>query len=421
MTDYLNYFSLGMGNGAVFAALAIALVVTYRSSGVLNFATGAMALHAAYVYAFLRKGELFIGIPPFENIVLGAPMAFVPAVVVTLAVEAVLGLVLYAIVFRPLRNSLPVAKAVASIGVMLLMTAAIADRAGDRQIVVAPIFPTETYTWFGVRVVGDRLWFAVTIIGVALALAAFFRFTRFGLATRAAAESSVGAHVSGLAPERIATVNWAISAMVGGLAGILISPLTPLTPGTYTLFIVPALAAAVLGQFSAITPAVIGGLAIGGLQSMVVFLKSRYAFIPESGAGDLIPLILVLGALIVRGRPLPTRGSLVQQTLGRAPRPRSVLVPLAMCVPAGVALLFVLQGSIRGALITSLILGVISLSLVVVSGYVGQISLAQLTLAGVAGFLLSTIGGSWGVPFPIAPILAALGATVVGVAVGLPA
>ncbi len=81
----------------------------------------------------------------------------------------------------------------------------------------------------------------------------------------------------------------------------------------------------------------------------------------------------------------------------------------------------VLHGTYRAALIQSFILAVIGLSLVVVTGYAGQISLAQLTLAGVAGFLLSTIGGSWGIPFPIAPVLAALGATVLGVLVGLPA
>ena len=88
---------------------------------------------------------------------------------------------------------------------------------------------------------------------------------------------------------------------------------------------------------------------------------------------------------------------------------------------AGVAGLLVLHGSIRGALIYSLIVGVIALSLVVVTGYAGQISLAQLTLAGVAGFSLSGMTTSWGIPFPIAPVLAALVATAVGVVVGLPA
>ena len=69
MTDYLNFALLGVGNGAVFAALAVALVVCYRSSGVVNFATGALALHAAFTFAFLRRGELLIPLPPLPSTV----------------------------------------------------------------------------------------------------------------------------------------------------------------------------------------------------------------------------------------------------------------------------------------------------------------------------------------------------------------
>jgi sulfate-transporting ATPase len=108
-------------------------------------------------------------------------------------------------------------------------------------------------------------------------------------------------------------------------------------------------------------------------------------------------------------------------TLGRSYRPHSLVVPLATGVPVAVAALYLFQGGLRDALITTFITAIIALSLVVVTGYVGQISLAQVTLAGVAAFALSTIASSWGVPFPIAPILAAAFATVVGVVVGLPA
>src|SRR5690606_27375594 len=272
-----------------------------------------------------------------------------------------------------------------------------------------------------IRIVTDRLWFATTIVAVTLVLAAVFRFTRFGIATRAAAETELGALVTGISPERIATANWAISAAVAGLAGVLIAPLVPLTPGTYTLFIVPALAAAVLGRFSALLPAFVGAIAIGALQSLAVFLKGRHSWFPDEGSAELIPLVLVLAALLVRGRPLPTRGTLVLRTLGRAPRPRSWKLPALVGIGAGLVAVLATDGGYRSAVITSLVFGVISLSLVVVTGYCGQISLAQLTLAGVAGFLLSPLTESWGVPFPIAPLLAALGASVIGVLVGLPA
>ncbi|HEY8525321.1 MAG TPA: branched-chain amino acid ABC transporter permease/ATP-binding protein [Acidimicrobiales bacterium] len=422
MSDHIDFMLLGLNNGAVFAALAVALVMTYRSSGVLNFATGALSLQAAYTYAFLRRGELLTPVPGLPRTIdLGGPLGLWPAMLLTLAWSAAVGVVLYLAVFRPLRTARPVAKAVGSLGVMVLLTALVSERAGPDQIVVAPIFPRDELSFAGVRVVADRLWFAVAIVGVSLALGALYRCTRFGLATRAAAETEFGALVTGLSPERVAVANWAISAAVAGLAGILIAPLVPLIPGTYTLFIVPALAAAVLGRFSALAPAVAGGLLVGALQSEAVFLRGRHDWFPQNGAAELVPLVLVLLVLVVRGQPLPTRGSFILQSLGRAPQPRSLALPLAVGVGAGAIALVVFQGSYRSAVINSLIFAVISLSLVVVTGYCGQISLAQLTLAGAAGFLLSALSDSWGVPFPLAPILAAAGATAIGVVVGLPA
>lgn len=421
--DYINFLFLGLGNGAVFAALAAGLVVTYRSSRVLNFATGALALHAAYTFTFLRQGQFMNPIPPLPRLIdVGGPVPFIPALVLTLMFEAVIGVLLYAVVFRPLRTATPVAKAVASLGVMALLTAIVARRGGGEQLVVEPIFPRNVFEPFGdVRLPADRLWFAVTIVAVAVALMLVYRLTRFGLATRAAAETEVGALVSGLSPERIAVANWALSAAVAGLSGILIAPLVPLTPGTYTLFIVPGLAAAVLGRFSAIAPAVLGGLAIGMLQSVAVFMQGRQSWMPTSGAPELVPLIMVLGILVIRGAPLPTRGQLVQRQLGRAPRPYNVWLPAIVGTAIALVFLFATQGSWRAGVMMSLIMGTISLSLVVVTGYCGQVSLAQMTLAGVAGFLLSTFSSEWDIPFPVAPILAALGAMVVGVVVGLPA
>jgi sulfate-transporting ATPase len=421
MAVYGTFLILGLGSGAVFAALAMALVVTYRSSGVLNFATGAQSLYAAYTYALLRQGQLLQPIPGLKGTIsVGGPMGFVPALLITLAIQAVVGALMYVVVFRPLRNHRPVAKAVASLGVATLLTALVNYQVGTQQILANPIYPQTSYTVGGVHIAADRLWFAATILAVALLLTAVYRLTRFGMATRASAETEVGALLSGLSPDRIALANWVISAMVAGLAGILIAPLVPLVPGSYTLFIVPALAAAVVGQFYFLTPAVLSGLALGAIESVAVYLNVRYSWFP-AGASTVIPLIVVLVLLVTRGKPLPSRGTLSVLTLGRAPRPRSLALPSAAGVVIAVAALFLLHGSYRDALINSFILAVIALSLVVVTGYVGQISLAQLALAGAAAFLLSTIAHSWGIPFPIAPILAALAATVVGVVVGLPA
>jgi ABC-type branched-subunit amino acid transport system ATPase component/branched-subunit amino acid ABC-type transport system permease component len=427
--QHLIFLLLGLAGGAVYAALALTLVVTFRSSGVVNFATGSMSLLGAYLYAFLRRGELLTPLPFLPRSVdVGAPMGFWPAAILSVAICSLVGLFLYVALFRRLHAAPMVAKAVASIAVMVVFTGLFSIRVGTTAEQVGPILPTGSWQLGDVLVSQDRVWFAAAIVGIALALTAVFRFTRFGLVTRAAAETEKGAYVSGISPVRIAAANWMISAAVAAVAGILIAPIVPLTPFGYTFFIVPALAAAVLGSFQHLLLAVFGGLAIGMVQSELTYLNGQWDWLPTSGVPELVPLLLILLVFVARAKPLPSRGVIVQQTLGRAPRPHEVLRPAVAATAMAVLALVLLEGSWRAALVTSLIFGVLSLSLVVVTGYCGQVSLAQLTLAGVAGFLLAPMTTGWEVPllgvslpFPVAPIVAALGATVVGVVVGLPA
>ncbi|HET8618691.1 MAG TPA: branched-chain amino acid ABC transporter permease/ATP-binding protein [Acidimicrobiales bacterium] len=420
--DHIASLLLGLGAGGVYAALALALVITYRASGVVNFATGAMALYTAYTYAGLRKGELLVPIPGLPKTVdLGQELGFWPAVAVSMLVAALLGALLYVLVFRPLRDAPPLAKAVASLGVLVVIQGVLAIRQGTVAVSVAPIFPAERWELGSVIILSDRFWLAVTVVVLALVLAAGYRYTRFGLLTRATAESQTGAYVSGVSPDRIALVNWMISAMVAGIAGILIAPVSPLTPVTYTLFVVPALAAAVVGRFQYLLPIVAAGLAIGMLQSEALSLVSDVSWMPQTGSAELVPLIVILVALVAVGGGIPARGGLIRQKLGRAPRPRSLLGPAVVGAVVGAAALVLTDGTWRSAVIGTFIAAVIGLSLVVVTGYAGQVSLAQLALAGTAAYSLSTLTEDWGVPFPLAPLLAALVSTVIGVAVGLPA
>ena len=422
MDQHAVFLLLGLANGAVFAALALALVVTYRSSGVINFATGAIALVSAYVYAFLRQGELILLVPGLpHSIDLGRPMPFAAAVSVTLILAAALGLLLYVTTFRPLLTASPVAKAVASIGVMVVITGVIVQRVGTGAVGVFPIFPTNVWVLGHIRVPADRVWFALTVVAITAVVIVGYRYTRFGLHTRAAAESEKGAYVSRISPDRIAALNWVVSAVVAGLAGILIAPITPLVPYSYTLFIVPALAAAIVGGFRNVGLAVGAGLAIGVLQSEATYLKTQHSWLPSSGLSELIPLLLILVVFVVRAKPLPSRGEIVRTALARAPRPEHLSRSAVGGAAVGVVAIFVTTGSWRTALVTSFIFAIISLSIVVTTGLAGQVSLAQLTLAGVAGFLLSPLTTDWGVPFPLAPVIAALGATAIGVVVGLPA
>jgi len=397
-------------------------VVTYRSSGVVNLATGAIALYVAYTYAFLRQGKLVDPIPgldPTPSIGTG-PLGFWPAFALSLVIAGVLGALLYVLIFRPLRAAPAAAKAVASVGVMVVIQALLATGVGSAVVSVSPIFPYHVYEILGSRMPGDRLWFTAVIIVIAIALMLWFRFTRFGLATRAAAESEKGAFVTGLSPQRIALVNWALSTMIAGVGGVLIAPIVPLIPDAYALFIVAALAAALVGNFTKIGVTVAAALVIGMLQSEATYLQGK-SWAPQSGLTDLVPLIVILIFLVLRGQELPARGAIIQRTLGLAPRPRGYLVPAVVIAVAGFVSLAVTHNSMRGAIITTLVLAVIALSQVVVTGYSGQISFAQLTIAGVGAFALTRIQFQLHVPFPFAPLLAAVFAMIVGVVVGLPA
>jgi len=422
MGIFVLFLILGLGSGAVYAALALGLVVTYRSSGVVNLATGAIALYVAYTYAFLRQGELVDPIPgldPTPGIGTG-PLGFWPSFGISIVIAGVLGALLYVLIFRPLRAAPAAAKAVASVGVMLVVEALLATGIGSSAVSVRPIFPYHIYEIFGSRVPGDRLWFAALVIVVSIALGLWFRLTRFGLATRAAAESEKGAFVTGLSPQRIALVNWALSTIIAGIGGVLIAPIVELTPDAYDLFIVAALAAALVGNFSKIGVTVAAALIIGMLQSEATYLESK-SWLPSSGLADLVPLIVILLFLVVRGQELPARGAIIQHTLGLAPRPRGYVGPAVVIAGAGFVALAATHGSMRAAIITTLVMAIIALSQVVVTGYSGQISFAQLTIAGVGAFSLTRIQYQLHVPFPFAPLLAAVFAMIVGVVVGLPA
>jgi sulfate-transporting ATPase len=413
---------LGLGNGGTYAALGLALVLTYRSSGVINFATGAQALYAGYTYAFLRQGKLFCIIPflPTE-IDLGHEFGMVEALVITLIISALLGALLYVAVFRPLRNAPPLGKAVASLGVLVVLQGLMAERMGTTPVSVAAIYPSERWTWQEMTVLSDRVYLALTVLGLTIVIGALYRWTRFGLDTRAVAESETGAYVSGISPDRIALLNWMLAGAVAGAAGILIAPLAPVVPNTYTLFVVPALAAAIVGGFQYLLPTVLAGIGIGMIQAWLVYLSGKYTWMPQSGVGEIVPLIVMLVALLVTGRAVPERGTILRTHLGRAPRPRSYTLPIVSGFVIGSIALLVTSGQARVAVIVTFIYAILALSLVVVTGYAGQVSLAQLALAGAGAFMLSYLSVDWGVPFPFAPLLAATAAAVVGVVVGLPA
>ena len=204
MQDVLLYAALGLGAGALIASIALGVVLVYRGSGVINVAVGAIAMVAAYVFWALRTGYL------------GFELASVPAFVLTLVCMAVFGAVIELAIFRPLRNTAPLAKLAASLGLLLVLEAGMIVIFGNTLKSAPSVLPSDTVTVFDRVVPKDRFLLAGIVIVVAAALAALFRWTPFGLSTRAASENEASAMLAGLSPSRLAVVNTTLQASSQG-------------------------------------------------------------------------------------------------------------------------------------------------------------------------------------------------------------
>lgn len=426
MSQYLVFLVLGIGAGTIYAGLALGLVVQFKASGVLNLSHGAVAMLAAYQYDELRTtGHLvlpWVGLPSRVHLVDGLPV--VPAMLVVLTVSALLGLLFHLLVFKPLREAPVLARVVASAGLMLVVQAIVTIQFGaDYGRQPGPLLPAEAVQVLGLSVPRDRFYLAGITALIAIGLWALFRYTWFGLATRAVAESERGARLVGLSPDRLVAACWVGSSVMAGLFGVLIAPITGLDPQRFALFIVPALAAALVGRLTYISATAIGGLALGMAQSELLFLSTKPWF-PEwarSGVVDLLPFLAIVVVLVVAGNRLPVRGASVGAEALRSLRTTERPVVTGGWIAAGLIAMVALEGSGRYALQVSLVGVLLILSLVVLVGYVGQLSLAQAAIAGTSGFLLSRLAEDLAVPFPIAPLLAAGCAAAVGAVVGLPA
>ena len=428
MTE-LQYLLLGLGAGAVIAALALGVLLTYRASGVVNFAHAALGMYLAYTYIALRqRGELLIPIVGLPGRVQIFPSDVKPtwatAFAMTMVVGALIGLVVYWLVFRPLREAPALAKVVASLGLFLYLLGITNQRLGSQGGALAkpkPILPAKVVDLFGVQIPADRIWLLGLVLVATAVLAGVFHYTRFGLATRAAAESEKGAVLLGHSPDRLAAINWMIAAMLAGAAVILIAPISGLDPGTTSLLITPALAAALLGGFRSFTLTTLAGLGIGMLQSEILNLRGELRWIPDLDWQAALPLIIIVVIMAIRGERIPSRGALREGRFPLSPTPRHITWWAVGGSAAVLVGLFTLDSTWRQGLIVSMVTALIALSIVLLTGYVGQISLMPLALAGISAFAMIKLTVSFHVPFPIAPLLAALIATGFGLVIGLPA
>jgi branched-chain amino acid transport system permease protein len=418
------YFALsGLGAGALIAGIALGVVLTYRGSGIINLATGAVSMVAGYAFWSLQSD------PQYAHGFFGFTIGTAPALVVTLIVCAILGVLTEVLVFRPLRTAAPLAKLVASLGILLTLQSTMLLSFGTSPKSPHDILPTGSVTIDGVPIPVNRFWLTGIVLAITVVLIAGYRWTRFGVATRAASENEIHGMFVGLSPNLLSLSNTILGSIVAGAMGVLAAPLVQVDSTSLPLQIVPALAAAVFAGFTSFGIAAVVGILIGVGESLLTYLSSQSWFLsvfndqgsPLPGLQALLVFVVIVIGLYVRGASLPTRGELVEKRLPAVPRPERFLRPTVLFTVAAVVLLIVLPFDYRQALMLSLIGIVVCLSMVVIIGYVGQVSLAQVALAGVSGFVVSRLVVHTGVGFPWGPILGSLAAAAIGLLIGVSA
>ncbi|MEW2044190.1 branched-chain amino acid ABC transporter permease/ATP-binding protein [Streptomyces sp. NPDC005476] len=400
MVDILRFALLGLGLGALYALTAHGIVLVYRGSGVLNLAHGAIGMAGAYVQWELATRH---GMP------------YWPAAACGVLGSALLGVLTHLLVLRPLRRASSPARLVGTLAVFIVLTAIAVTRYGDSLQLVPGRLPTRLLTIGGATVSEDRVWLLGIAVAVTAVLHLLYRRTLFGLGTTAVAENEHTAAALGWSPDLVATVNWALGSAFAGLTAILIVPVIGLSVTGLTTLLLSALAAALVGGFSSFPVTLAGGLVIGLVQSELTRFGSDV-----TGLATSVPFLFIALVLVARGRALPLRGTFLERlpALGTG---RVRPVPLALAVAAGLVLVSLSTPLWADAITNTLVLALIILSIVVVTGYAGQVSLAAYALAGTGAFIAGHAAADWGWPFELALLAGVLGTVPIGLLFALPA
>jgi ABC-type branched-subunit amino acid transport system ATPase component/branched-subunit amino acid ABC-type transport system permease component len=397
--NVLLFALIGLSTGAVYSMLAQGLVLVYRGSGVVNFAQGAIAMVGAYAYYDFSVRD---GLPGWLGCVLA------------LLVCAVLGVLIHLLVLRPLRHSSATARVTSTLGIMVALQSVATLLFGYNPLQLPSLLPL-----WNVHIVSQRLPVGVNYVimfgvGVVLTvvLSLVYRYTSFGRTTTAVAENHVVAASLAHSPDVIASLNWAIGSVLAGLAGVLIAPTVSLQPTTLVLLVVPALAAALLTQFRSFSGTLLVALVLGIAAAEIGF------YVSQPGWATAAPFLAVIVVLTVRGRHLPLR-SYVLDRLPRVGTGRIAPVPVAVLYVVGAAVCLIASPAWSVYLTANLAVAIICLSTVLITGYAGQLSLAQALLAGAGALAASWLSPH--VSFLVAIIFGAAIAGVGGLLVGIPA
>ncbi|GMU77555.1 MAG: ABC transporter [Acidimicrobiia bacterium] len=383
MKDFIQFAVIGIGIGGAYVIFAQGIVLIYRGSGLVNFAQGALGMLSAFVtFKTLR----------YDNQVnLGIAIA-----VGILAAVAVAAVYQWLILGR-LRHTAPIVRLISTLGLLAVLQAAVELQYGGTTIRVEQYLPNDPIEWGGIRFDESRLYIVGIAVAVTAALWAFTKFTRVGLVITASAENETTVQTLGWSPNALSGLTWVMGAAIAGLAGVIAAPLTGITdPTVFTLVVtLAALAAALLGGFQSFPLTLVGGMVVGIGESLMTLYKADIeSFLGQSqitGLNRAFPFLVILVVLVVRGKGLPLRSHLAD----RLPRlgtgevnPRAILLGAVVFL---VLLLAVFDESWARASYISLTAGVIILSIVVLTGFAGQLSLAQWTLGGIGALIAAQL------------------------------
>ena len=281
MTNFLQQVVSGLASGGIYGALALALVLIHRATGVINFAQGEMATFSTYILWTLTQNHGW---------------QYWPALAVTLAISFAGGFGVHQLVVRPVERGSVLRVVIVTIGLLLLINGAMTwIWSGEVRSVHSP-FPTRTIDMGGVAISIQDLGTIGVSIGVVILLGLFFRFTKVGLALRAAATNPAEARLVGVRVPLLLGVGWGLATMLGAIAGALTAPTVFLDPNMMQAVLIYAFAAAVLGGIDSPVGAVVGGLLLG------VGLNLLGTYVDFVGADLRLPaaLAVILGVLLFR-------------------------------------------------------------------------------------------------------------------------
>jgi branched-chain amino acid transport system permease protein len=374
----LTFGVLGIVVGCIYALTAAGLVVTYTTSGIFNFAYGAIGMVAAFTY-----WQLYVAwhLPQLVAVAL-----------VLFVLAPLFGIGLERFVARRIHGqSLEVTVAV-TIGllVFLLGFANLVWNPQTTTRVLPPFLPGHSVKLLSLYVTDQEVIVVAVTAAIGVGLRLFFSRTAIGVAVRAVVDSPALLSMSGTRPERVSQVSWALGTLLAALAGILLAPIQQLNINALTLVIINAFAAAMLGRLKNLPLTVAGALILGLLVSYATgYLPATGAFSEVESA---IPMIMLFVVLVFLRQERLRTGVLSGLQVPRVPNSRqSIVYGLGFLAVAAV---------VSGQLSTvdlatasqGLVFGLILLSLVPLTGYAGQVSLCQMTFAGIGAYAMAVAG-----------------------------